>query len=252
MKKRLTAMLSLCSLFLLASCGAMKAFEKDISIAVRLKGELYYSGVVNAFNNVLLPKMDASYVPEDMKFAGYTLDSAWTVEDGVESLYKEGALIRYVDFKDKAYNGGVEFFSQFVSKDTDLAPKHYLVVGWYNKPNTSGLDQAKINKLTPLLTDYLIKNGATEEDLNDFIIKGYEGDVGTIGAAINDDEIVDVFIGAGSNLKSTGGVDYVDRYAASKDYGSVSKRYVYLLREKPVARLVYEYFNSDEFYTIFE
>ena len=253
MKKRiLTLFTSLCSFFLLCSCGVVKGFEQDISISVRVTGELYYSGTVNIFNNVILPKMDASYVPTNMKFAGYTLDSGWTIDDGVDKLYKEGAIIRYNDIKQYSYNGNVELFSQFVGKDVDIAEKHYLAVGWYNKLKTSGIDEKIAGKIEENLKTFLVANGATKEDLADFIFKGYEGDVGTSGGRINDDGYMDVVIGWGANLQSTGGVNYIDRYAAKENYGEATKRYVYLLRDKPVSRLVYEYFDTDEFYAVFK
>ena len=252
MKKVGTIFLGLLSIVSASACSLMGGLEQDLTVSIRLNGDLYFSGTVNQFNNVIMPKMDAKYVAEGMKFAGYTLKYNWTIDDGIDQLHKEGSLLRYKDIKAYAYNGNVEFFSQFVDKDTDLAEKHYLVVGWYNKPKTSGLSEGIINeKLTPLLTNYLVANGATKEDLSDFIIKGYEGSVGEIGGKINDDGYVDVFIGGGANLKSTGGVNYVERYAASNDYGEATKRYVYLLRDKPVSRLVYQYFDTEEFYSIF-
>ncbi len=252
MKKIAIVFLGLLSIIVASSCSIMRGLEENLTISVRAKGDLIFSGVVNSFNNVILPKIDPSYIDKGMKFAGYTIDSDWNVDKGIDLLYKQGGLIRYKDIKKFAYNGNVEFFSQFVTEDTDIAEKHYLVVGWYNKIKTSGLDDKRIEKLTPLLTNFLVSKGATSEDLSDFIIKGYEGDVGTIGGKINEDGYVDVFIGAGANLKSTGGVNYIDRYAADKNYGDATKRYVYLLREKPVARLVYDYFSTDEFYSIFE
>ena len=250
--KRLKTIIFSIFAIVLSSCGLMKGLEHDITVAIRNNGELYYSGVVNEFNNIILPKMDAKYISSGMKFAGYTLSSHWTVDDGLDALYKEGRLLRYKDIKDYAYNGGVELFSQFVSQDTPLSQQHYVKLGWYNKPATSGLNESIINKLEASLRTYLADNGATAENLADFVIKGYEGNVGAIGSAINEDENVDVFIGAGKNLQSTGGVNYVERSEAQKDYGSATNRYVYLLRDKPASRLVYDYCNSDAFYSIFE
>ena len=250
MKRISTFAISIC-VVALTSCGMMKGLEHDITVAIRNNGELYYSGVVNEFNNIILPKMDKSYIQEGMKFAGYTVDKNWTVEDGLDLLYKEGTLLRYKNIKQYAYGGGVELHSQFVSQDTPLTLQHYVTLGWYNKPGTSGLTENIIKKLTADLTTYLKDNGATDEDLKDFVVKGYEGNVGAIGSAINEDDNVDVFVGAGKNLKSTGGVDFVERFEATQNYGSVDSRWVYLLRDKPAARLVYDYCNSDAFYSIF-
>lgn len=236
----------------LASCSMMKGLEHNLTIAIRSQGELYYSGVVNEFNNIILPKMDSSRIASGMKFAGYTLDMHWTIDDGLDALYKEGQLLRYQDIKEYAYNGGVELFTQFVTVETPLTEQHYLTLGWYNKPATSGLDEAVAAKLESNLRVYLAEQGATEEDLSDFIVKGYEGNVGTIGSKINEDGYVDVFIGAAANLQSTGGVPYVERTKADRDYGSVTNRYVYLLHDKPAARLLYEYCLSEAFYSIFE
>lgn len=236
----------------LSSCAMMRGLEHDLTVAIRNKGELYYSGVVNEFNNIILPKMDAKYVDPGMKFAGYTIDSHWTIDDGLDALFKEGKLLRYNDVKQYAYGGGVELFSQFVDEDTPLVQQHYVKLGWYNKPATSGLNADIIAKLEANLVTYLTSNGATEEDLADFVVKGYEGNVGTIGSAINEDDDVDVVIGAAANLATTGNVKYVERTPATHNYGTVEKRYVYLLKDKPAARLVYDYCNSEEFYSIFE
>ena len=237
---------------ILSSCSLVKGLEHNLTIAIRNNGELYFSGVVNEFNNVILPKMDEKYIEEGMKFAGYTYDHHWTIDDGLEALHKAGSLLRYKEVKDYAYNGGVELFSQFVTKDTPLVPQHYVTLGWYNKPATSGLDTNIAEKIQKNVAAYLKEKGASETDLSDFVFKGYTGNVGQIGTSINEDGYVDVFIGAAANLKSTGGVDYVERTQASKNYGAASNRYVYLLHDKPAARLVYEYCLSDAFYSVFE
>ena len=250
-KKILVFFAGLCSMLSLSSCGIVKGFEKDLTISVRRNGELYYSATVNIFNNAVLPKMDKSYIPSGMKFAGYTIDSGWTIEAGVDKLYREGGLIRYNDIKQYAYNNNVELYSQFVDKDVDISIHHYVGVGWYNRVNTSGLDEKTANKLENNLRNYLKSKGATDADLDDFVFRGYSGQVTVIGPDINEDGDLDVFIGAGANLKSQGGVQCVDRYPASQSYGTVEKRYVYLLRESPVARLVYEYCDTPEFYSIF-
>ena len=251
MRRTKTLALSL-STVLLASCGLMKGLEHDLTIAIRHNGDLYFSGIVNEFNNIIMPQMDPAFIAPGMKFAGYTLDIGWNIEKGLDALYKEGELVRYQNVKQYAYNGGVEFFSQFVTSTTPLSLQHYLKLGWYNKPATSGLNETIIGKLSSQLNEYLASKGASEEELADFVVKGYEGNVGSIGSQINEDDNVDVFIGAAANLLSTGGVEYVEREAAGKNYGGVSGRYVYLLHDKPASRLLYEYCLSDAFYTIFE
>lgn len=253
MKKKILVFLAgLCSMLSLSSCGLVKGFEHDITLSIRRNGELYYSTTVNIFNNAILPKMDKTYVPTDMKFAGYTLDSNWTIDDGADKLFREGAVIHYKDVKDYAFNDNVELYSQFVDKDVDVSIHHYVAVGWYDQESTSGLNEDIAKKLEANLRTLLINNGATEADLADFVFKGYSGQMAVIGPEINEDGYIDVFIGAGATLKNKGGVEYVDRYAASENYGSVDKRYVYLLRDKPVARLVYEYCDTPEFYSIFK
>lgn len=251
MKRKVLFSISFATVFL-SSCSMMKGLEHDINVAIRNKGELYYSGIVNEFNNIILPKMDAKYIDPGMKFAGYTIGSNWTPEQGLDKLFKEGKLLRYNDVKNYVYGGGVELFSQFVNEDVPLVPQHYVKLAWYNKPATSGLTGGVIDKLTANLTTYLTEKGATEKDLSDFVVKGYEGNVGALGSQINEDDDVDVVIGAGANLKSTGGVNYLERLPAAHEYGNVTGRYVYLLKDKPAARLVYDYCNSDAFYSIFE
>ena len=69
-----------------------------------------------------------------MKFAGYTLDSHWTIDDGLEALYKEGQLLKYKDIKTcyaKAIEDGIT-----ATDDTALAEllnlDVYLTKGLYS------------------------------------------------------------------------------------------------------------------------
>ncbi len=61
MRRTRTIALSL-STVLLASCGLMKGLEHDLTIAIRHNGDLYFSGIVNEFNNIIMPQMDLSLI----------------------------------------------------------------------------------------------------------------------------------------------------------------------------------------------
>lgn len=60
------------------------------------------------------------------------------------------------------------------------------------------------------ISAYLTEKGKTLEDL-DIVYRAYEGDVATIGANINADEDVNVLLGVGNNINSTGGVAVAEK-----------------------------------------
>ena len=66
-----------------------------------------------------------------------------------------------------------------------------------------------------------------------------------MGSAINTDGDVEIFIGAGNNLKTTGGVEYVTRTGPLTINGA-ENRYIYLLKDNALAQFVYDYMISDD------
>ena len=74
-------------------------------------------------------------------------------------------------------------------------------------------------------------------------VRGYDGNVGTAGGLINQDGDVDITLGFGSNLKSQGGVDYIERFQCT--FGGLTNRYVYKHETRPVVDAVYNWLQTD-------
>ena len=118
-----------------------------------------------------------------------------------------------------------------------------ITVGWWDS-SKSGFTADITNNLSSGIEAALdsseLYGNAT------FSFRAYsQSKVGDLGSAINTDGDVDVFIGAASNLKSTGGVDYVTRTGPLTINGA-ENRYIYLLKDNALAQFVYDYMISDD------
>ncbi len=117
-----------------------------------------------------------------------------------------------------------------------------VTVGWWNY-STSGLTAEIADNLGFGIADKL-RSSELYADA-DVILRPYtEEKVGALGSAINTDGDVEIFIGAGTNLKSTGGVDFVTRTGPLTINGA-ENRYIYLLKDNALAQFVYDFMISD-------
>ena len=123
-------------------------------------------------------------------------------------------------------------------------PTQYIVFGWYGKTNTSGLDRDIMEQFEIKLRDYVNSISETKIEYDDIEVREYLGDVATIGGNIMMDGDVDIFLGAGANLKSQGGVEYVTRNAVS--IAGVTDRYIYKLNERESTNTIYTWARSKE------
>lgn len=120
---------------------------------------------------------------------------------------------------------------------------HNLVIGWW-KNTTSGLSQTIMDNLKTGLNTYLT---SLEYDLTEITItvREYDGDLATTAPMIIADNDVDVVLGYGVNLKSSGGVDFVDRESGVA-MGNKTGRYIYQLADNEFTKLVYDWMKTDE------
>ena len=236
-----TLFLSL-SLLSLSSCD-MKWLEHDLQVEAKVDGTVVFTGTINTFNDTLLPAMDPAAIPLNYAFAGWALPG-WTFEENAFSdLYKAKGLVRYLDVQAYAVNGVVTFTSVVLPKE-DM-PKAYFTIGWYDKEATSGLNSKIIANFTPVFYDFLSSKGATSKDLENTVIRGYQGNVGTIGAAITSDGDVDVLIGVGKNITSTGGVKTLER-VDSLPMGAGFLRSIARLTDTDLAVQVFAWLQTSE------
>lgn len=237
---------TLVSIFSMTGCAFLKGLEKSCDVTFE-GGEPFTTTHVTTFSNGLTPHVLDTSIPSDHKFFGWTAldpENVHYSDPNFEHEYVEpDGIVRYDDIKNQVVNGKVTMRPLYIH-ESEL-PINYLVVGWYAKTETSGLGKGQMDKWTVDLTNYLTNVvHATSEQLSKVIIRPYNGNVAAIGAAINKDGDVDIFLGANANLATTGKVAYVDRQSGIM-MGGIS-RYIFLLSNRSVARTVYDWSLTDE------
>lgn len=204
MKKHFFAALlvAVMCLAVLSGCSFAKALEKDLQVILEVNGEYYDSYTVNIFNNAVVPEPET----EDRKiFKGWTLEENWQ-EKAIEevALLENTGLIRYDDIKDhvKGDRASVTVYAVFAD------PIAYdLVIGWYSKTSTSGLDQGIMDSFETAMYTYLDSKGHTTASMLIEIRDLGVGGVADIGAIVNKDGDIDLIFGMGNNITSTGGIE---------------------------------------------
>lgn len=215
--------------------------EEFYDLKVYNKDELILKSKISIFNNAILPTVDPSSYEDGKIFVGFGVKEFIPHVSRKNDFYQEKDLVRLVDVRPYAVNHTINLRTIYCNEG-ELA-NYYLVLGWYAKTNTSGLDENIINGFKPLLTNYLKDTlHANSSQLANVDIRAYDGDVSTIGANINFDGDVNIFIGAAGNLATTGNVAYTSR--ASFPVKGVTDRLIYLINNSTVAESVYNFMRS--------
>ena len=121
--------------------------------------------------------------------------------------------------------------------DPQPEPQTQLVIGWYAKSDTSGLDQMIVSVFTRGLNEYL-ENSGTECDV---IVRAYDGKVAEVEAAVAGDGDVDLMIGMKA-FSLEGIIEQQD----DVPMGAKTDRRIHLLDDGEVSKLVYEWLKTDE------
>lgn len=131
------------------------------------------------------------------------------------------------------------------------AVEHYLVLGWYAKTETSGLDEDVIEAFVSEMKAYLKAQGATEAQLADIVVRAYTGNVADMGASIKADNDVDVMIGVGENIDAptsaggaTAGVPIIEKTNGIYMGTSKKNRWMARLTEDETAVTVYNWIKD--------
>ena len=239
MKKHLIAMLLVVAMCLSAlyGCAGLGALEKDVEVTLSMDGQTWGTYTVNTFNNAVVPVPDP---PQGKVFYGWTADSDWQNKDAASiAVTANKGLIRYDDVKDAAKDGKITLYAVFID-----APKRDLVVAWYDKETTSGLNQTVMDTFTTELNAYLTEQGKTPADM-DIDVRGYQGDVGTTCSAIKNDGDVDIMLGwsGKSNLNDKGGwvagQDFLASYGGITLTNAAKARYAQRITDTELCKLVY-------------
>ena len=239
MKKYLIAALiaMMTCLAVLSGCAAVKGLERDVQVILENDGEYVGTYTVNQFNNAVVPEMEK----EDLMFRGWSVLEDWTEEDGDYYLTENTGLIRYDDIKDFVVGDSlsITLYAAYAP-----IPERDLVIAWYDKETTSGLNQSYMDSFRTQLYAYLTSQGYSPESM-DIVIRGYSGDVGTTCSEIMKDSDVDIMVGwsSTSNITNTGGL--VEGEDFIENNGGITigakERYAARLTDTELCNLVYEW-----------
>lgn len=245
MKKHIvTALLAIVMcLAMLCGCSAVKVFERDVQVILKVDGEYRGCYTVNIFNNAVVPVPEA---PQGLMFYGWTADEDWQ-EKGLENvaISENKGLIRYDDIKDciEGDELSVTLYPVFGE-----IPRHDIAIAWYDKEATSGLTAAIIEGFTSNLYKYLNDNGYKTDEM-DIVIRPYAGNVGPTCEAIRSDGDIDIMIGwsHADNLTGTGGMvagkDFLENYGnilINPDFAK-GARYAARISDSETCKVVYSW-----------
>ena len=262
MKKHLIAVLLvvIMCLAVLSGCSLMTGLEHDVQIILINDGNYVGTYTVNQFNNAIVPEVekpvgegnDPQYYQDgspmydedgraiSYTFMGWSVLENWTLEDGDEYLTESPILIRYDDIKD--FVEGEKLSITLYAAYAEVEPSD-LVIAWYNRETTSGLNQTYMDAFEANLYSYLESQGYDTASM-DIVIRSYSGDVGSSCSQIIRDGDVDIMVGwnTTSNITGTGGmtegVDFLVNYGGVCINPDVS-RYAALITNTELSRLVY-------------
>lgn len=241
MKKRFIAALLLVVMCMgaFSACSLTGKLEKDVQVYLETSDGLLGPYTVNAFNNAIVPAQENT---KDNEFLGWTTDPDWNTKDiSSVSILKNKGLVRYDDVKDYAKNRKVILYPVF-----GVRARHDLVIAWYDKEKTSGLNQKIMDDFTIALKAYLAEQSQDSENM-DIDIRAYAGGVGDTCSAIKQDEDVDIMVGwaAKSNLEGTGGLkageDFLQNYGNITLTGAEKARYAARLGDTDLVKQVYNW-----------
>lgn len=240
---------------LLSGC-AFKALEKEINVVFMNEGKIVESGTVTQFKNIKSPVLSDAYVPTDYRFLGWTAYSMdemdLTDPENFKTQYIGGGrMVHYMDVKDFANNTTVVLESLIMHKDDIPQEYHYVVMAWYDKAATSGLNQEKMEPFADMVNSYLLSEGVSEEDVSTVELRGYSGNVGPTTGQILYDNDVDIMFGWGSvsNITTTGSIpedSILETVSFPVTYnGEVKNRYIHRLTDSEGAIKLMEYLKSE-------
>ncbi|MBQ8205988.1 MAG: hypothetical protein IJZ77_00820 [Bacilli bacterium] len=257
-KKFLLCVISVFMLLVSSSCVA-KAFEDEINVVFMYEDEFISHDTVTQFKNIKTPTLAPAYIPDGYKFFGWTPLNPNSIDPAAENFKDTyigtGKMIHWADANPYKVNSTVIYKALMIDKADIPQVYHYVVIAWYDKVATSGLDQALMDKFEDALFAHLRSINVSEKDLESIVIRPYTGNVGTSCGKIMEDEDVDIMFGWSSvnNVTTTGGMDPASLLESVSEYyvGSHS-RYLHRLTDKETAVLVFEWLKSEECRNLFK
>ena len=261
MKKILLLLVAFAMTISLYGCVA-KSFEKEINVVFEVDGEYITSGKITQFDSIFTPELPESYIPLGYKFLGWTYldpNEVSPTDPQLKNKYiPSGKMVHYKDVCDVVSNSTVKLSALMFDKNDIPVEYHYVVLAWYNKEATSGLNQERMNTLESSLKAYLKSQNVSDEDIATIVIRGYDGNVGASTGKIVDDDDVDIMFGWGSaeNVTTTGVLKPEMLKETEANYtimynDTAKQRTIHRLSDKETAIIVYNWLKSEECRALF-
>ena len=247
--------------FSLASCFA-GVFEEEINVVFMYEDELISSDTVTQFKNIKAPSLTEAYIPDGYKFFGWTPlnpEDVYPTDVNFKDEYiGPEKMLHWSDIEKHKDNKTVVCKALIINKEEIPKEYHYVVIAWYDKVATSGLDEAKIKVFADALKEYLKGEGVSDNDINTIVIRGYSGNVGPSCGSIMEDGDIDIMFGWGNNdnVINTGGMkEEMLHESVTFDItysGAVKTRYVHRLTDSETVIKVMEWMKSDKCKSLFK
>jgi hypothetical protein len=133
------------------------------------------------------------------------------------------------------------------AENTVQEMKHRLVIGWYAKTETSGLDAAMMDKLGAALPETLTALGYPADTV-EIVLRPYEGNVDTVQQAVLQDGDVNIMVGM--KKFALEGIDMEVQEDVAM--GDKTDRRLHLVSDDAMAKAVFEWLRTDEARTPFK
>lgn len=126
----------------------------------------------------------------------------------------------------------------------DASKSYYLVVGWWSN-DKSGITDEIAKHFYANVNRFLRFKGAQNSDLANVSFRKFDqAKVADMGAAMNAQGDLDIVIGVGNNINSTGAVSIKEKQGGFT-YGTITGRYAARLTDNEVAVALYNFLITD-------
>ncbi len=235
----------------LASCHSVNLYEytenesyaNHYLVSFYVDDTLYTTAQVKEGETISVTISDPS--KENYSFDG------WVLEDGtafdVSTAVITSNLDVYASFS-LINTGGTNPWDELVVTDTKEENKDYsLVIGWYGKTSTSGIDENIMKHWYYNVLIYLRHIGFTEDEISNISVRQYgdsETNIGPLGELVNAHGDVDILLGTGKNLTTKGNIQTVDRIE-NVTINGVDSRVIALLKETEIGRSLFDFLKQE-------
>ena len=251
MKKRKLPIIatSLMSLLFLGSCAETLPPENEQNyahyylVSFYVDNDLYRTARVKEGETI--GEIIEAPTKDDYNFVGWQTSDGVAFDLATSTVNSSVSLYANFELISKPSTGEDESTLN-VTDTKDPTKDYYLVIGWYGKSGTSGIDKATMQHFYANVRVYLRANGASEDDLANISVREYGTDlkVAETGELVNADGDVDLFFGMTDNIEDKGNIQCIevsDMYTIN----SADSRVTGLLTNNQIAKQLFDFLSTD-------